>query len=152
MLSLREMTGDIFELFETGKYDAICITTNGEVKKNGEAVMGRGIALTAKSKFKGIERRLANRLNLHGNHVYVLGLTKHGRVLSFPTKRRWRDSSHIDLIVSSAKQLVEKADEHNMKQVLLTRPGCGNGNLNWSTVKQELVSIFDDRFIIVDNR
>lgn len=40
---------DIFRLAHPG--EAICVTTNGIVKKDGSAVMGKGIALSANRLF-----------------------------------------------------------------------------------------------------
>ena len=46
---MKEITGDIWDYHKQGHW--IVITTNGTVKSNGEAVMGRGIALQARAKF-----------------------------------------------------------------------------------------------------
>jgi hypothetical protein len=39
---MRELKGDLWKLAEQLKPDAVCITTNGSIKKNGQAVLGRG--------------------------------------------------------------------------------------------------------------
>ncbi|MCZ2224447.1 MAG: hypothetical protein LC122_12560 [Chitinophagales bacterium] len=44
-----EVIGNLFDFVNIA--DAICITTNGIVKSNQEAVMGAGIALQAAEKF-----------------------------------------------------------------------------------------------------
>jgi hypothetical protein len=43
----REITGDLWQLADFGHADAVCITTNGYVRRDGHAVMGRGCALQA---------------------------------------------------------------------------------------------------------
>lgn len=52
--------GDIFAL-PKHHMEAVCITTNGIVKKNGCAVMGAGIAKEANMRFSGLARNLGNR-------------------------------------------------------------------------------------------
>lgn len=78
-----------------GQADAICITTNGSVKKNGRAVMGRGVAADARTRYPGVDAILASCIRLDGNRVNVLypNITPHGEyhpkktaLLSFPTK------------------------------------------------------------------
>jgi len=46
---MKEITGDIWDFYEKGFW--IVITTNGNVKDNGEAVMGKGIALQARQRY-----------------------------------------------------------------------------------------------------
>jgi hypothetical protein len=41
----REVKGDRWQLADEAKPDAICITTNGDVKRNGQAALVRGCAL-----------------------------------------------------------------------------------------------------------
>lgn len=147
-----EVHGDIFEMFESGEYDAICITTNGIIGSNGLAVMGAGVALEAKKRFNGIDTKLATCLEHIGNHVHVLGRVKSGgRIISFPTKIHWRDNSNIKLIKRSAEELMRIVNDREYNKVLITRVGCGNGGLSWSYVKEQISKIIDDRIIIVDN-
>ena len=51
---MKEISGDLFSLTIINFADAICITTNGVVKKTGKAVMGAGCALSAREKFKNM--------------------------------------------------------------------------------------------------
>jgi len=44
---MKEVIGNIWNYYNKGNW--IVITTNGTIKKNGEAVMGRGVALEAKN-------------------------------------------------------------------------------------------------------
>lgn len=70
--------------------DAICITTNGFIKSNGECVMGRGCALEAAKRFKQLPSLLANAIKKRGNVVNPLGkFMNQGSstvILSFPVK------------------------------------------------------------------
>lgn len=146
---MKEISGDIFKLMETGEFDAFCVTTNGIVKKDGKAVMGAGIALDCRERFPGVDERLAHVLKLNGNNVYHLGSYEHGKILSFPTKNHWRDNSDIELIKRSCIQLQALIDKHGYKKVLLPRPGCSNGKLSWDYVKKNIENLLSDRVYIV---
>ena len=141
---MREVTGNLWS--STIQRDITVITTNGVVKNNGEAVMGRGCALEAAQRFPGIARTLGILLNSMGNHVHELK----PNLWTFPTKHDWRDPSSISLIKRSAEELVTKADaDPSIKSVLIPRPGVGNGQLNWPDVKAVIEHILDDRFTII---
>lgn len=133
--------------------EAICITTNGIVKRDGHAVMGAGIAKQANILFH-CSRDLGNLLRACGNHAFHLGLKyAYGHmyhVFSFPTKHNWRDNSNLDLIRQSAEELVELCNQHRITTCYLPPAGCGLGSLDWETqVKPVLAPILDDRFIII---
>lgn len=146
---MKEITGDLFE-FEG---DAICITTNGMINKDGLAVMGKGVALAAAQKYPVLPDRLGRALMNLGNKVNWL-LNKNFEeteinVVSFPTKHNWKNNSDIALIEASAKQLVELANKLGWKKIAITRPGCGNGGLEWKDVKPVIEKYLDDRFYIL---
>jgi hypothetical protein len=134
--------------------DAICITTNGMIRSDGKAVMGRGVALSAKNKFFDIDKILARQIRINGNvtniiHCYINDSEKLVYVFSLPTKNDWKDNSDINLIIQSCKRLVEFVDQLMLKNILLPRPGCTNGGLSWEQVKKAIEPILDDRFTIV---
>src|SRR3990167_5974984 len=68
---MLEIFGDIWKIWDTGYYDAIVITTNGYIKQDGRAVMGRGIAKEARDKFPNLDARLGSKLKIYGNHVFM---------------------------------------------------------------------------------
>lgn len=135
-------------LWDQPDADVIAITTNGTVKKNGRAIMGKGCALEAKMRFKGIDHQLGYLLTHSGNNLYVLTGVK-PTIVSFPTKHHWIDKSDSNLIEKSSQILSKWINETNYKKILLPRPGCGNGLLKWDEVKLILEKYFDDRFFIV---
>jgi hypothetical protein len=55
-----------------GVADALCITTNGSVKSNGELVMGRGIALEAAQRFPGMAYHLGRKVKHEGHRACVI--------------------------------------------------------------------------------
>jgi len=160
-----------------GVADAICITTNGYVTKDGRAVMGRGIAKEAKERLPGIDLELGRLLKEEGNVPHILGMLPGGSlIVSFPVKpesvlydggnvvehikRRWKlkkgqvvpgwaAKADLFLIFKSAILLREMADRHSWKQVILPRPGCRAGELDWELVKPVIKDVLDDRFLII---
>ena len=150
---MRYMNGDVLTL--AGDGDAICCTTNGIVKSDGRAVMGKGIAKTFEDIFH-VSDILGEFLTSSGNHVYKLGFYKvpnknaYVHVLSFPTKNHWRDDSSLTLILQSARELKAFMDTHDCHTCYFPVPGCGCGHLKEADVLPELEKILDDdRFVCV---
>jgi len=144
-----------------------CITTNGTIKANGRAVMGRGCALEASKMFAGIDLLLGQLIKNKGNQVFDLSwwLTKwvtdtsgarYPReaqyIISFPVKHQWFEKADLDLIAKSAKELYQLTNTKDFDDIniYLPRPGCGNGKLKWEQVKPLLEPILiGDRYRIV---
>ena len=161
------------------KADALCVTTNGFVKWNGHAVMGRGIAFQACNRYPRLDLVLGDKISREGNQVYKLTTDRGTNILSFPTKPikekrspdgsniigRMRDQfkpgefvpgwalkSNLSLIARSAKELLILVDKNpEWKLVVLPKPGCTNGELTWKDVEPVLDQyLSDERFLIVD--
>jgi hypothetical protein len=133
--------------------DAFVVTTNGIVKRNGAAVMGAGVALYARETFPGIDMRLGQLLKQHGNRVFNMGtyespVGKPQRVVTFPTKKDWKDPSDPNLILKSCAELIEMTDEFGWSRVILPPVGTGNGGLNTEYVREMLEPILDNRFVV----
>lgn len=138
-----EIVGDLW----TYPAEWRCVTTNGVLKTDGALVMSGGCALEAKMRYPGIDLELGELVKIFGNLPFFL---QNYKIISFPTKDDWRDDSKIDLIKVSAQNIKAFCVIHNVKSVVMTRVGCGLGNLIWSDVKQVLEPIFDDdRYIVV---
>lgn len=154
---MNVINGNILSTEVLQTYDAICVTTNGVRKRNGEAVMGAGVAKAFASKWPQLPGRLGERL-ANGNVVHPLhchwekvGATHLNKILimSFPTKDDWREDSKLPLIITSAKRLVEYADMLSWRKVALPPPGVGMGNLRWQEVQEAIENILDDRFTVI---
>lgn len=141
-----EITGNLWNI----KADAKCITTNGYIKSNGQAVMGRGIALQAATKYPELPRILGKHIRENGNVPGLLIYTGHCSLVSFPVKHNWMDKADLFLIGCSAHSLSCMADKFKWNTILLPKPGCGNGKLNWADVKDYIKDLLDDRFQIID--
>lgn len=144
---LQVINEDIWKYHEQGK--PIAITTNGFVKKNGECVMGRGIAFQAKTKYPKLPFELGDRLNNYGNTVFYF---KPYNLITFPVKHVWWEAADLELIAKSA-QALQLMFKHNLASiptpVYLTKVGCGNGKLNWEQVEPVLNRYLDDKMFII---
>ena len=143
---MREARMNLWE----AEADLRVITTNPIIDRHGAAVMGQGCAREAKERITGLEYHFAKLLRRHGNRVMRMTKPKKGAALaSFPVKHHWREAADPDLIVRSAHQLVALADKFGYSQIVLARPGCGNGRLRWDDIRPLLAGILDDRFTIL---
>lgn len=144
---MKEAQGNLW----TFPADARVITTNGFVKNDGSCVMGRGCAKQARDMFPGIDKKLGVLIKRHGNVVNLLG--PHGpdkaQLIAMPVKHNWWEEADIDLIKDSAHRLVQVADLYDYSNIVLPRPGCGNGKLSWKSVQPLLAAILDDRFTAI---
>ena len=152
---MKEAVGNIWD----SNADAIVITTNGFVKKDGSCVMGRGIALEAKARVPHIEYWLGDRINKEGNHVHIYwealghyngheGTEWYTDLVTFPVKHNWWEEADLELIERSAKELFDASEYPAWTSVALPRPGCGNGKLNWEDVKPIIEPYLSDRFTV----
>jgi hypothetical protein len=156
-----------------GKIDAVCITTNGCIKKDGRAVMGKGIAAQALQRYPGLDETLGNYIGRYGNVPHPLHSDQETTIVSLPTKPGyewcddpvllcqhmqrtklpalvpgWAFKSTESLIISSLIRLNDMANHYGWKQIVLPMPGVGAGELDPS-VALGLVHILDDRYIVI---
>jgi hypothetical protein len=140
---VKEVFGDLWEFDGT-----IAITTNGFVKRDGTCVMGRACARQAAVRFPELPSKLASRISAEGNHVFYF---PEYRLITFPVKHNWWEAADLDLIQSSARELLKIIEVKMINEaVCLPRPGCGNGRLKWEDVKKIVSPILkSDQFHIV---
>ncbi|AII27487.1 hypothetical protein Q21_gp8 [Vibrio phage VPp1] len=154
--------------------DAIVVTTNGFVKKDGSNVMGRGIAKQMSMVFPQLPQDLGNMIDKFGNKVYVFQYEHLEKdIVTFPVKPRsqindgtnvvshlsnrfkigckvpgYAIKAQIDIIKKSLKELVELADIMGWTNIICPRFGCGAGELEWSVIKKMAEKYLDDRFTV----
>lgn len=165
---MLERYGDIWEAVDEDYPDAVIITTNGYVKANGEAVMGRGIALEAKTRYPKLPADLGTMIKKYGNNVFAFKQIMGLWLITLPVKPErgpngemgWKAKADIGLIEDSVKQIVgaepyyglfnnlHDANEKLINRVFMPRPGCGNGKLKWEQVKPIIEPYLDDRFVV----
>ena len=168
---MKEAQGNLFIM----EAQAVCITTNGFVKSNGQPVMGRGCAKEYAQLFPETLIDFGEKLKHVGNNIHHLTNDGDKDFYSFPVKPvnkmlinpndvvnhmrnkfkpgdtvpGWACIADMYIITCSAYELVDIADLHDYENILIPRPGCGAGELNWSDVKPVLDRILDDRFTAV---
>jgi len=57
-------------------------------------------------------------------------------IINFPTKYDWRNKSRIEYIEAGLRYFVEHYKEWGIKSVAFPQLGCGEGGLEWNTVKK----------------
>lgn len=153
--------------------DALVITTNGFVKNNGDAVMGRGIAKQVADVLPQIPSLLGTLIKRNGNGVQRLINHNGMALISAPVKPayvifdgtnvvehaayRFRIGDRVpgfwakaipERIVASCHELVNLANNTGWQTILCPRFGCGAGELNWEDIEPLVSPILDDRFIV----
>jgi hypothetical protein len=147
---VKEVSGNIWYYHNQGYW--IVVPTNGYIKNDGNAVMGRGLALEASQRFPELRSLLGQMIASSGNVVQFI---HNLRICVFPVKHNWWELADIALIEKNAATISTKL--HLIKPevkvpIYLPRVGCGNGKLQWSIVKPILEKYLDDRFVICDRR
>lgn len=143
---MQEIKADLWTFHKAGS--TVCITTNGMVKKNGEAVMGRGCALQMKEMYPEFPKKFGEYLVKYGNVVMYF---KDYNVITFPVKHKWFMKGDLDLIKQSAKDLTTMVYKLN-RPVFLPKPGCGNGQLDWEKeVKPAIEPLLCEHIWIISN-
>lgn len=142
---LNEKTGNIWTAHDPSY---LMITTNGFVKNNGKAVMGRGIAREAALNYTKLPGELGICIKEMGNVPFLF---EEYKLITFPVKHHWAEAADLKLIEQSAFFLQRKFNllpRFDNATFEVPRPGCGNGQLAWDDVKPIMVKYFggDPRF------
>lgn len=146
---MKAIKGDLWKFYESGY--TIGIPTNGFVKKNGRGVMGAGVALEAKKRFRSIDKRLGEHILTRGNVVGYI----YENILSVPVKPKeliLSENKDYDKVLPKVKHLYKLGDrvpgfhcladleiiESSLSQIISLNEsiyipllGCGNGGLNF---------------------
>ena len=140
---MHEVAGDLWLYHAEGFI--VAITTGGLVSKRGECAMPRGCARQARDRFPGLAAQLGALILHQGNHVHDLG----NRIVSFPVENSPFELPEPALIERSCRELVDLADRSNWQSIVVPRPGCGGGGLNWQDIRQIVARYFDHRFTLI---
>jgi O-acetyl-ADP-ribose deacetylase (regulator of RNase III) len=108
---------------------------------NTVGVMGKGIALQFKERFKH-NFKLYSEACKNGNIaigklLVVKENTVEGEkiIVNFPTKTEWFKKSQYNYIEEGLKDLVKVINDYTIKSIAVPPLGCGNGGLNWNKVR-----------------
>jgi hypothetical protein len=129
--------GNMWSVFTS--VDLFCITTNSITRKDGELVMGRGIAQQARDRYPGLGLALGNAISDAGMHGEVYGLLVSPswpikKLAAFQVKVNWQASADLNIIRESARALYKFAKANPDKTIALNFPGIGYGKLDYNDV------------------
>ena len=108
---------------------------------NTVGIMGKGIALMFKETFPENFRLYAaacKRGEVELGRMFVTqraALTGPRWIINFPTKKHWRDRTQLDWVRTGLEDLKTVLAERRIRSVALPPLGCGNGGLDWATVR-----------------
>lgn len=109
---------------------------------NCVGVMGKGIALQFKQAFpENYDRyRMACKQGeVAPGRMFVVptgNLMGTKFIINFPTKQHWKGKSRIEDVASGLTALVQTIRETGIRSIAVPPLGCGNGGLNWGTVRR----------------
>ncbi len=139
---MREIFGNLWDYHGQA---VIGVTTAGQVSRKGECIMLRGCARQARERFPDLPKKLGELIRAHGNHVFYLGKG----IFNFPVENSPFEVPDFRLIERSCRELVVLTDREGWARVVLPRPGCGGGGLEWSSVRPILERYLDERFLVI---
>ena len=164
---VREVFGNIWDWHDSGAW--VVIPVNVGWKRNGENVMGRGVAAQARIRMAKLGINLPLELGAMQRAVdgrEVVFLTAPWRLIYFPTKPlaknpalSWQGPSTLSIIARSAWGLARLLGHPDLKSIsddLRTRPvalplvGTGCGGLHEDSVLPILrAHLVSDQFVLV---
>ncbi len=116
---------------------------------NCVGVMGKGIALQFKKAWPAMfeaYRRAAKAGEVAPGrmHVFETRAPNGPRlIINFPTKRHWRQKSHMEDIEAGLTDLVAVLRAHGVRSVAIPPLGAGLGGLDWPAVRARIVLAFE---------
>lgn len=146
--------GNMWDVF--GNTGLFYITTNPIVNANGEAVMGRGIALEAAKRFPTIRKDFAGKLAYLRReepfrYTGYIGSYDGQAMCYFMVKNHWKAQARLDLIDLSCRSLIADNMGRGIpggymyeNRIDLNFPGIGNGGLKREDVLPILQQLPDN--------
>jgi O-acetyl-ADP-ribose deacetylase (regulator of RNase III)/uncharacterized protein YwgA len=137
-MSIIFKTGDLF----LDKSEALVNTVNCV------GVMGKGVALEFKRRwpenYKAYKKTCDDKKLRPGQMlIFELGSllekSEPKFIINFPTKDHWRAKSKLEYISEGLEALVSDIKKYKIKSLALPPLGCGNGGLDWNTVRQMMM-------------
>jgi hypothetical protein len=127
--------GDIVDLFNTGKYNALGFTANARRSRFGDLIMGAGAAKKVADAYPGVPRALGVAVGAMKVPDYLLAFAEVDDQWFFAlqTKRHWKDEygnvtyDMADLARRSLEALNQYADEHPDMNFVVNCPLIGLG-------------------------
>lgn len=128
---IKEFTGNVFDVYCDIRINTV----------NCVGVMGAGIAREFKDRypamFEDYAKRCRRRTVVPGcPFLWEGNLTK---IINFPTKNHWRNSSEYEYIENGLVWLNAFLSEMPSLTIAIPPLGCGHGGLKWDIVKPMIV-------------
>ena len=126
------------DIFSSGAFALV-------VPVNCVGVAGAGLAREVARRFPHWEHRYKHDCRFgrtrpgHTAH-YITGDHHPALIVSFPTKRHWRDTSRLDDIHAGLDHLGRWAKEAGLPSIAVPALGCGLGGLEWDNVYPMIVA------------
>ncbi|MEB3315760.1 MAG: macro domain-containing protein [Candidatus Melainabacteria bacterium] len=140
-MPIKEVQGNLLD----SKCEALINTVNCV------GVMGKGIALQFKKKWPSnfLKYKKAcdlKYMSIGSNLVFDLGFFENNPryIINFPTKDHWKDNSRLEYIDSGLSDLKRIIEEYKIKSIAVPPLGCGNGGLEWDSVKDLIYKYLHD--------
>ena len=112
---------------------------------NCVGIMGKGLALQFKNNYPDnfeSYRIACTQGVVQPGKIFAIQ-SKFGKyIINFPTKNHWRDKTKIGDIAEGLEALVDYMVEQKIASISIPALGCGNGGLQWSTVKPLILHAF----------
>ena len=124
---IKIKTGNIFE--------TECSTIVNAV--NCVGVMGKGIALEFKKRYPDMFSEYVNLCRdsqVKPGIPYVYFDKSGVKILNFPTKNHWRNTSKLSYIIDGLDWFAENYRGYDIETIAFPALGCGNGGLSWENV------------------
>jgi len=105
--------------------------------------MGKGLAL--KFKNNSYSHFLAYKKAIKNGEIQVgkVFIDEENKIVAFPTKKHWREKSKIEYIERGLIDLKNKAEDKNIKTIIMPKLGSGLGGLDY---KKEVLPLIIKTF------
>lgn len=117
---------------------------------NTVGVMGKGIALMFKDRFKENFKRYAAACKSKDIRIGKMFITPTDEldgpkwIVNFPTKMNWRTPSKLEWITEGLKDLRRFIVDERIASIAVPPLGAGNGGLDWPDVRREIERALGD--------
>ena len=140
------MKGDVFK----ADCDYFGVTTNSIIKRNGELVMGAGVAKSAMLLNPELPKIFGADIvgrGLVGGYYGIIKPSGSSKYFTFQTKRHYKDKSNITDVIMSINQLKEIAIRFHNKTFALPFPAIANGGLKRGDVLPYLLELPNNVYV-----
>ena len=136
-MTFAEKEQDIFELSNKDNYYFVqCISSDFK--------MGKGIALEFNRIFNCKNELVKEFKNFKWENTGRCIKAKNSIVFHLITKNRYWDKPTYRTLKESLMELKTLCLEQNIKKLVMPKIGCGLDKLQWNTVKENIIKIFND--------